>query len=266
MAGAVVAQTKPQGGAAPRLNEGTTGARASAAGVLTLSRPQGGDVFIFDANDFVVIDFMMIAGQWVALAQIGRTLKIVFGDGSVIELRNFFSYHFAADASGTNGYTGALPDGSGVPLVRTSTSQLLSPEEFGRSYWVTKTSGYVFDTSPAGDGGQVPRIEIPSNPLDVVPLPDPPDPFQPLFPQASVPIVPFLPPALALPAPAPFPPPATNSDPFILAAAGSEARPRMRRRRWRPARLNSPMSISTMRTSYRSSPGDKAISAHSART
>ena len=193
MANAVVAQTQPQGGAAPRLNEGTTGARASAAGVLTLSRPQGGDVFIFDANDFVVIDFMMIAGQWVALIQVGRTLKVVFSDGSFIELRNFFSYHFASDGSATTGHTGALPDASDGLWVRTSATQLLSSEEFGRSYWVTKTSGYVLDTSQDGNVDQVPRLEISPSSLDVIPFPNPPNAFQPVFPEAFVPIVPFLP-------------------------------------------------------------------------
>ena len=199
----VVAQTKPPGGAAPRLNEATTGTSASAAGVLTLSRPQGGNVFIFDANDFAVIDFMMIAGQWAALVQIGSTLKIVFSGGAAIELRNFFSYHLASDAYNSDNHTGALPDSSGDLLVRTSASQLLSSEEFGRSYWITKTSGYLVDTSQDRDGGRLSHIEIAQGASDIAQLPFPPDLVQPIFPAPSLPLAP-------LPPPTPIPPPVNN--------------------------------------------------------
>ena len=196
MTAAVVAQNRPPSGAA--------GARASAAEVLTLSRPQGGEVFIFDANDFAVIDLMMIAGQWAALVQVGSTLKIVFSDGAAIELRNFFSYHFASDSSNSDEHAGALPDASGDLLVRTSASQLLSSEEFGRSYWITKTSGYLFDTSRDRDGGQVPSIEIAHSASDIAQLPSSPDLFHPISTAAFIPFVPSPPPTAP---PAPTPPP-----------------------------------------------------------
>ena len=193
MTAAVVAQNRPPSGAA--------GARASAAEVLTLSRPQGGEVIIFDANDFAVIDLMMIAGQWAALVQVGSTLKIVFSDGAAIELRNFFSYHFASDPNNSDDHVGALPDSSGDLLVRTSASQLLSSEEFGRSYWITKTSSYLFDTSRDRDGGQMSPIEIAHSASDIGQLPSSPDLFHPI---STAPFIPFVP---STPSPAPIPPP-----------------------------------------------------------
>ena len=194
MTAAVFAQNRPPGGA--------SGARASAADVLTLSRPQGGDVFIFDANDFAVIDLMMIAGRWAALVQVGSTLKIVFSDGAAIELRNFFSYHFASDPNNSDDHVGALPDASGDLLVRTSASQLLSSEEFGRSYWITKTSGYLFDTSQDRDGGHVAPIEIAHSASDIAQLPPSSDLFHPISTAAYSPFVPS-----PTASPAPIPPP-----------------------------------------------------------
>ena len=94
------------------------------AGTLTLGRPQVGVVSTFDARDYSLIDFLPIEYQWTALVQVGLTLRIVFSDGSVIELLNFYSHSLAGDTSGdtANGgdYTGTLADASGDFLVRTS--------------------------------------------------------------------------------------------------------------------------------------------------
>jgi hypothetical protein len=86
-------------GNAPRSSQGDAQARAPATGILTLSHPQNGTVSTFDARDYAVIDFLLIDHQWAALVQLGRTLQIVFKDGSIIELLNFFSYNSAYDAS-----------------------------------------------------------------------------------------------------------------------------------------------------------------------
>jgi hypothetical protein len=264
MAGAVVAQTKPQSSNAPRLNEGMV-ARASAAGVLTLNRPQSGDVFIFDANDFVLIDFMMIAGQWAALVQFGRTLKVVFSDGSAIELQNFFSYHFAPDASTTTGYTGALPEAPGDLLVRSSATQLLSPEEFGRSYWITKTSGYFFDAPRTGTAGKRPASKSPKARRTSFRFP-----FRRICSSRSSLRFSFRSRCPRHPFPRRRPRHVRRRQPTTRPSSPrpliSETRPRNRRRRRLLARSNSPISISTMCTSYRSFPGVTITSAYSART
>ena len=84
------------------------------AGTLTLIRPQAGVVATFDADAYSVIDLLLIENQWAALVQVGVTLRIVFPDGSVIELLNFYSHSRNDDASGDtgngDGYTGALPE------------------------------------------------------------------------------------------------------------------------------------------------------------
>jgi len=108
----------------PRSNEGNVQARAPATGMLTLSRPQSGGVSTFDARDYAVIDFMLIDHQWAALVQLGRTLQIVFRDGSIIELLNFFPSVY--DASSDEDHTGTVPDGSVEPLLLTSAGQMLS--------------------------------------------------------------------------------------------------------------------------------------------
>ena len=94
------------------------------AGTLTLIRPQAGVVATFDAHAYSVIDFLLIENQWAALVQVGITLRIVFSDGSVIELLNFYSHSRNGDANGDTGngdeYTGALADASGDLLVLTS--------------------------------------------------------------------------------------------------------------------------------------------------
>ena len=113
----VIAQAKPQDGNDPRLNERTVDARTSAAGILTLTRPQAGAVSTFDARGYSLIDFMLIHNQWAALVQVGRTLRIVFSDGSVIKLLNFFSYGFTGDASnGDTANDDGIVDGDTIDL------------------------------------------------------------------------------------------------------------------------------------------------------
>src|SRR6187551_3976099 len=104
------------------------------AGTLTLIRPQAGVHSTFDADAYSVIDLLLIENQWAALVQVGITLRIVFSDGSVIELLNFYSHSRNGDASGDTGngdtgngsdYTGAL-EVSGDLLVLTSAARLIS--------------------------------------------------------------------------------------------------------------------------------------------
>ena len=129
--------------------------------------------------------------------------QIVFSDGAAIELRNFFSYHFASDPNNSDDHVGALPDASGDLLVRTSASQLLSSEDFGRSYWITKTSGYLFDSPQDRDGGQVPHIEIAHSASDIAQLPPSSDLL--FHPISTAAYIPFVPSPTA--SPAPIPPP-----------------------------------------------------------
>ena len=82
-------------------------------GTLTLGRPQPGVVSTFDARDYSLIDFLPIEYQWTALVQVGITLRIVFSDGSVIELLNFYSFSLTGDAANGDDHTGALADALG---------------------------------------------------------------------------------------------------------------------------------------------------------
>ena len=78
--------------------------------MLTLNRPQAGNVVIFDTHDYAIIDFRLITNQWIALVPIGGMLRIVFRDGAVIELLNFFSSGLADDSSNGDNHTGTTPD------------------------------------------------------------------------------------------------------------------------------------------------------------
>jgi hypothetical protein len=73
------------GGSAERLQV------AQALGVLELIHPKPGVHEAFNAQDYSRIDFRSIIGQWQQLHPEGRSLVIVFGDGAVIEISNFFS-------------------------------------------------------------------------------------------------------------------------------------------------------------------------------
>ncbi len=138
-----VAQVKPMVSSGPRSE--------AATGILTLTRPQSGDVSTFDAQDYALIDFMLVTNQWAALVQAGSTLRTVFSDGAVIELLNFFSYSSAHAAFSSDDYVGTLQAGTDAPLLRTSDTQLLTSHEFAKSYWITKTSGSYSIVLPSED-------------------------------------------------------------------------------------------------------------------
>jgi VCBS repeat-containing protein len=175
-------------------------------GTLTLGRPQARVVSTFDARDYSLIDFLPIENQWAALVQVGLTLRIVFIDGSVIELLYFYSHSLAGDSNGNgNGetanhadYTGALADTSGDVLVRISATGLISSKEFARTYSITKTSGYVAATAlPGHDEEQASGGLTAQNAPNNIPLPFPLPPSAPVsieFPLPSVPPPEFLPP------------------------------------------------------------------------
>jgi hypothetical protein len=170
------AKVKPLVGSAPRWE-----ARAPASGILTLTRLQSCDVSTFDAQDYALIDFMLVTNQWAALVQVGRTLRIVFSDGAVIALLNSFSYSSAYDAFSRDGYVGTRPAGAVVQLLRTSDNQILTSHAFAKSYWITKTSGAYLIVLPSEhrDGVQALGPEIGPHPSDIAPLPTPPDLFRP---------------------------------------------------------------------------------------
>ena len=169
-------------------------------GILTLSRPKAGVVSTFDAREYSLIDFLPIEYQWTALVQVGLTLRIVFGDGSVIELLNFYSFSLAGDSGGDD-HTGALADASGDLLVLTSATDLMSIKEFARSYWTTKSSGYVAVPAFEGhDGEQASAGLIGQNAPDGVPLSFPPSASGGVeFPLPPVPPFFFLPPQVTHP-------------------------------------------------------------------
>ena len=208
---AAVARASPQVGHSPRSNEGDAEEHAPATGLLTLSRPQNGVVATFDAEEYAVIDFMMIDNQWTALVQLGRTLKIVFKDGSIIELLNFFSYSSAYDAPSSEDHTSAVPGDAVEPLLRTSAGQMLSSEEFAQTYWITKTSGAV---------EQAPDVAIGRQALDTSPLPILPDLSQPIF-SLDVPpppqmVVPPQSPLVVPPLPTSSVPPTVGNRPAVI--------------------------------------------------
>src|SRR5262245_13849528 len=64
---------------------------AQALGVLELLHPKPGVHNVFNAYDYSRIDFRSVIGQWQQLHPEGSSLVIVFGDGAVIEISNFFS-------------------------------------------------------------------------------------------------------------------------------------------------------------------------------
>ena len=172
------------------------------AGTLTLSRPHPGVVSTFDAREYSLIDFLPIEYQWTALVQVGLTLRIVFSDGSVIELLNFYSFSLAGDSIGDD-HTGALADASGDLQVLISATGPTSMKEFARTYWTTKSSGYVAVTTFEGhDGEQASGGLTGQNAPDNVPLSFPPPPSASggvEFPLPPVPPPFFLPPQVMHP-------------------------------------------------------------------
>ena len=219
MGGAVrIAQAKPHAGGNSRPTEGDAEGRVLATGILTLNRPQTGAFTTFDAQDYAVIDFVLIANQWAALVQLGRTLHIVFGNGAVIELLNFFSYSSDTESSSdSDDTTGIAPDEPVRPLVRMSATELLSPEEFAHEYWITKSSGSLLIAMRSGglQGIQVPGVEIGFPPQDLPLLPVLPDLFPP-----DLPLLPQLP----LPEPPPPPPPVVSNVSPVITSADARGR------------------------------------------
>ena len=167
-------------------------------GTLTLGRPPPGVVTTFDARDYSLIDFLPIEYQWTALVQVGVTLRIAFSDGSVIELLNFYSFSLAGDSSSDNS-TSSLPDASGDFLVRTSATELMSKEEFVRTNWTTKTSGYVAVLAFEGHDGEqasggLTGQNAPDNVSFSFPPPPPPAPPPSVLGGVDFPLQPVLPP------------------------------------------------------------------------
>ncbi len=202
-------------------SESDAEARKPATGILTLSRPQNGVVSTFDVQDYAVIDFMSIDNQWAALVQLGRTLQIIFKNGAIIELLNFFSS--VSDSPSGEERTGTLPGAPVEPLFRTP-GQLLTSDEFEQHYWITKSSGTFWLTSPLGDrsGEQALGAEIGPHPSDTPPLPILPDLPQPFFPLDVPPpqpplVVPPQPPLVVPPQPTPpVPPPTVGNRPAVI--------------------------------------------------
>ncbi len=157
-------------------------ATAKATEILTLSRPQNGAVSTFDSQDYAVIDFILIDHQWAALVQLGRTLQIVFSNGAIIELLNFFSSDSAYDGSSDEDHTGAVLGKPVEPLLLTSAGQTLSSEEFVQTYWITKGSGSFLVSLPSEDHTGDLGAEMELHPTDTPPFPILPDLSEPFFP------------------------------------------------------------------------------------
>lgn len=203
----------PQAGTNPRSSESATRAPAPAAGILTLGRPQSGQVLTFDTNDYSLIDFAQITNQWAALVQVGVTLRVVFSDGSIIELLHFFSGLDIVAPAAEGETTGAATESSDETRVRTAAGgKVLSSEEFSRAFWVTKTSGDVPAVSivlPVSTvTTSIQTISFETIPIVLSRLPDLPALVLPDAP----PNVPFV------PAPLTPPQPATNQPPVITGA------------------------------------------------
>ena len=206
-----IAQAESQVDNAPRISEAAAGTRSSNTAVLTLSRPERGGVSAFDAQDYSIIDFIPIMNQWSALVQVGATLKIIFGDGSLIELLRFFpesSNHESnapnpanQNAIGTVGQGSGSPDASNGPLVRVSDTQLVATTEFAQSHWIIPSGSGDFDSRLGENNSQILGGAQTS---DIVPL----DLLLPEQVQAGLPAI--LPPAV-LPIVIPAPPPPCGS-------------------------------------------------------
>jgi hypothetical protein len=108
---------------------------AQASRVLELTRPSAGAQESFDANEYSRIDFRSIIAQWQQLHSSGRSLVIVFTDGAVIEISNFF---------GGDGSAGGL-------IAQIDDATYVAPELFLLKY---STVGVA--TDPHSDDGHIP--------------------------------------------------------------------------------------------------------------
>lgn len=210
-----IAQTGPQVANAPRTTYNADVTRALATGVLTLSRPQAGSTVTFDANDYVLIDFRWLIDQWVSLVRLGRTLKIIFSNGSVIELLHFFSYDSPPEDH-TTGSVSDAADASGDLLVQTRDSEFLSAKEFAQS----------FPVKPLGEGGAGERVAKGGGPYLIFQLSgqdgapnDPGSQTTPFLPNVvPVPGLPEFPAPPSGPISPSQPPLVTNNSPVITGA------------------------------------------------
>ncbi len=226
-----IAQAESQVDNSPRISEAAAGTRSSNTAVLTLSRPERGGVSAFDAQDYSIIDFIPIINQWSALVQVGATLKIIFGDGSLIELLRFFPEssnhesnapnHENQDAIGTVGQGSGSPDGSNGPLVRVSDTQLVAATEFAQSHWIIPSGSGDFDSRLGENSSQI--LGAAQTASDIAPL----DLLLPEQLQAGLPpilppdVLPIVTPAPPPPPPGPLPPP--NQPPDAVADAATVA-------------------------------------------
>jgi hypothetical protein len=110
---------------------------AQATGVLALVHPESGQVVVFDADQFLRIDFRLILGESIQLIQFGHSLRIVFADGAVIELLHFFD-------------EGVSPPSDLVAQIDDAT--YLSPALFFREYSAADSKVKV-QAAPIGSGG-----------------------------------------------------------------------------------------------------------------
>jgi hypothetical protein len=110
---------------------------AQATGVLALVHPESGQVVVFDADQFLRIDFRLILGESILLVQVGHLLRIVFADGAVIELLHFFD-------------SGDSPPSDLVAQIDDAT--YLSPALFFREYSGADSKVKV-QAAPIGSGG-----------------------------------------------------------------------------------------------------------------
>ncbi len=184
-------------------------------GTLTLGRPKAGVVATFDARDYSLIDFLPIEYQWTALVQVGITLRIVFADGSVIELLNFYSFSQVGDSGDDDDHTGALANASDDLQIRTSATGLTSTAEFARTHWTTKSSGFVAVSPLPGHDGDQASGGLTGHNADNVAFSLPPPPLELVSGGVEFPLLPVPPPL--------FPPPQVTHPPDNVAAIAGDS-------------------------------------------
>jgi VCBS repeat-containing protein len=187
---------------------------AQATGVLALAHPESGEVVVFDADEFLRIDFRLILGESILLDQVGRTLRIVFADGAVIELLHFFDGGDSAPST---------------LVAQIDDATYLTPAFFFREYSSSssstngRTNTQPVPSGSGGSSGDTQPINLPRQVTGIDDLPTPVvvGPFIPSVPELPALVVVFPDVAGPLPfppEPPPVPPVSPNNSPEIIGA------------------------------------------------
>jgi len=185
---------------------------AQATGVLALVHPKSGEVVVFDADEFLRIDFRLILGESILLVQLGNSLRIVFADGAVIELLHFFDGGDSAPST---------------LVAQIDNATYLTPAFFFREYSSSssstngRTNTQPVPSGSGGSSGDTQPINLPREVtgIDGLPTPVVVGPFIPSVPELPALVVVFPDVAGPLPLPPEPPPvPPPNNAPQIIEA------------------------------------------------